>query len=53
VPRLYKGGSLKERESQENGHTRGTTEYNRMRIDLSVGNSHGKLVIEEETEVGL
>jgi hypothetical protein len=44
MPRLYKGDSLKEQQSEENGNT---TEYNRMRIELSVGDGHGKLVIEE------
>jgi hypothetical protein len=35
------------------GIQRRTTEYNRMRIELSVGGSHGKLVVEEELEVSL
>jgi hypothetical protein len=30
-----------------------TKEYNRMRIELSVGDSHEKFVVEEELEVSL
>jgi hypothetical protein len=48
VPRLYKGANFKERQSQENGNK---TEYNRMKIELSVRDSHGKLVVEEKLEV--
>jgi hypothetical protein len=35
------------------GIQRHTTEYNRMRVQLFAGSSHGKLVVEEELEVGL
>jgi hypothetical protein len=35
------------------GIQRGTTEYNRMRIQLSVGDSHGKLVVKEQLKVSL
>jgi hypothetical protein len=30
------------------GIQRRTTEYNRVKIELSVGDNHGKLVVEEE-----
>jgi hypothetical protein len=35
------------------GTQRRTTEYNRMRVQLSVGDSHGKFVVDEELEVSL
>jgi hypothetical protein len=35
------------------GIQRRTAEYNRMTIELSVRDSHGKLIVEEELEVSL
>jgi hypothetical protein len=35
------------------GIQRRTTEYNKMRVQLLEGDSHGKLVAEEELEIGL
>jgi hypothetical protein len=59
MPRLHKEASLKDRERvRRMGIQRRKTEYNReyeneKSVRLSVGDSYGKLVVEEELEVSL